>query len=64
MVEVGETRIRECPRAKRFALSFPEIDRSAVKASIENRIRAGGYARRIGMCSIQRSSSAPEPPRS
>lgn len=42
VVEVGEARIKECPLAKRFALPVPEIERDAVKANIENRIRSWG----------------------
>ena len=42
VVEVGEARIRECPLAKRFAYPVPEIDQVAVRANIENRIRAWG----------------------
>ena len=42
VVDVGEARIKECPLAKRFAFPVPEIDRDAVKANIENRIRSWG----------------------
>lgn len=42
VVEVGEAQIRECPLAKRFAYPVPEITKEAVKANIENRIKAWG----------------------
>ncbi|WP_440950960.1 methanogenesis marker 8 protein [Methanosphaerula subterraneus] len=42
VVEVGEARIKECPLAKKMALPVPEITKDAVKANIENRIRAWG----------------------
>jgi putative methanogenesis marker protein 8 len=42
VVEVGEARIRECPLAKRFAYPVPDITKEAVKANIENRIKAWG----------------------
>lgn len=48
VVEVGEARIKECPLAKRFALPVPEITKNAVKANIENRIKAWG------MCTPER----------
>lgn len=42
VVEVGEAQIKECPLAKKMALPVPEINKEAVKANIENRIRAWG----------------------
>lgn len=48
VVEVSEPIIRDCPLAKRFAYPVPEITREAVKANIENRIRA------FGMCTAER----------
>lgn len=42
VVEVGEAQIKVCPLAKRFALPVPEINKDAVKANIENRIKAWG----------------------
>ncbi len=48
VVEVGEAQITDCPLAKRFAYPVPEITRDAVKANIENRIKA------FGMCTPNR----------
>ncbi|ACL16021.1 methanogenesis marker 8 protein [Methanosphaerula palustris] len=48
VVEVGEARITTCPLAKRFALPVPTINKDAVKANIEYRIRTWG------MCTPQR----------
>jgi putative methanogenesis marker protein 8 len=42
VVEVGEALIKECPLAKKMALPVPEINKEAVKANVENRIRAWG----------------------
>lgn len=42
VIEVGEALIKECPLAKRFAYPVPEITQEAVKANIENRIKAWG----------------------
>jgi len=44
IVEVGESRVRECPLAKRFAHPVPTITKENVKANIEARIKA------FGMC--------------
>ncbi|MDO9324507.1 MAG: DUF2099 family protein [Methanoregula sp.] len=48
VVEVGKPIINDCPLAKRFAFPVPEITPEAVKANIENRIRA------FGMCTPAR----------
>lgn len=42
VVEVSEAQIKVCPLAKRFALPVPQINKDAVKANIENRIKAWG----------------------
>jgi putative methanogenesis marker protein 8 len=44
VVEVGESQIRDCPLAKRFAFPIPDIRKESVKANIEHRIKA------FGMC--------------
>jgi len=48
VVEVGESRIKDCPLAKRFAYPIPDISADSVKANIEHRIRA------FGMCTPDR----------
>ena len=44
VAEVGESLIRDCPLAKRFACPIPDIKKESVKANIEHRIKA------FGMC--------------
>jgi len=46
--EVGESQIRDCPLAKRFAYPIPDIKSESVKANIEHRIKA------FGMCTPDR----------
>ncbi len=46
--EVGESQIKDCPLAKRFAYPIPDIRPESVKANIEHRIRA------FGMCTPDR----------
>jgi len=48
VVEVGESQIRDCPLAKRFAYPIPDIKKESVKANIEHRIKA------FGMCTPDR----------
>ena len=48
VVEVGESQIRDCPLAKRFAYPIPDIKTESVKANIEHRIKA------FGMCTPDR----------
>ncbi|WP_321508602.1 methanogenesis marker 8 protein [uncultured Methanoregula sp.] len=48
VVEVGESQIRDCPLAKRFAYPIPDITKESVKANIEHRIKA------FGMCTPDR----------
>ncbi|MFA4859193.1 methanogenesis marker 8 protein [Methanoregula sp.] len=48
VVEVGESQIRDCPLAKRFAFPIPDIKKESVKANIEHRIKA------FGMCTPDR----------
>ena len=48
IVEIGESKITECPLAKRFAYPVPKITQEAVKANIEHRMKA------FGMCTTRR----------
>jgi putative methanogenesis marker protein 8 len=48
VVEVGETRISDCPLARRFAYPIPSITKETVKANIQHRIEA------FGMCTERR----------
>ena len=48
VVEVGDSQIRDCPLAKRFAYPIPDIKKESVKANIEHRIKA------FGMCTPSR----------
>ncbi len=53
VVEVGESLIRDCPLAKRFACLIPDIKQESVKANIEYRIKA------FGMCTPLREVMDP-----
>ena len=48
IVEIGESKITECPLAKRFAYPVPNITQEAVKVNIEHRMKA------FGMCTTRR----------
>jgi len=42
VVDVGESQIRDCPLARRFACPVKDFTRDSIKANIENRIKAWG----------------------
>ena len=48
VVEVGESLVRECPLAKRFALPVEHITQDSVRKNIEHRIKS------FGMCTKER----------
>lgn len=48
VVEVGESMVKDCPLAKRFAYPIPDIKKESVKANIEHRMKA------FGMCTPKR----------